>query len=114
MHEPLSLPATPRPFSALIDDRLIGTGECDTIGRSDPAHERPVSLYPKATLADATEAVRAARRAADAGVWRSLSTRPCTPRDPAACAGTLAEKRGAGRAPARRCGGWRTAGSGSD
>ncbi|SFZ80712.1 Acyl-CoA reductase [Devosia enhydra] len=69
----LALPETPRGFSALIDGRFIAASEREAITRENPAHRRPVSLYPKATREDAQAALTAARRAADQRVWSSLS-----------------------------------------
>ena len=69
----LALPETPRGFSALIDGRFIAAREREAITRENPAHRRPVSLYPKATREDAQAALTAARRAADQRVWSSLS-----------------------------------------
>lgn len=71
--QPLTLPTTPRPFSALIGGTFIAAGERETITRENPAHRRPVSLYPKATPADLRAALTAARRAADARTWSGLS-----------------------------------------
>ncbi|KAA0970164.1 aldehyde dehydrogenase family protein [Aureimonas fodinaquatilis] len=69
----LTLPATPRPFSLLIDGKLIPVSEREPIVRENPAHCKPVSLYPRATVADAHAAIDAARRAADSRVWRDMS-----------------------------------------
>lgn len=68
----LTLPDRPREFSALIDGRLIPARDRDTIGRDNPAHLTPVSLYPKATAQDLADALSAARRSLDAGVWAGL------------------------------------------
>ncbi|MEO8136523.1 MAG: aldehyde dehydrogenase family protein, partial [Betaproteobacteria bacterium] len=44
-----------------------------SIVRKSPAHDVAVSRYPVATPADVDEAIAAARKAADAGTWSSLS-----------------------------------------
>jgi acyl-CoA reductase-like NAD-dependent aldehyde dehydrogenase len=70
----LRLPQHPRRYSALIDGRLIDATARETIGRDNPAHNHPVSLYPRATAQDLRQALAAARRASDAGVWSGLSS----------------------------------------
>jgi betaine-aldehyde dehydrogenase len=69
----LKLPEKPREYSALIGGRFIRAFERETIGRDNPAHNRPVSLYPKATDADLRDALSAARRSFDTRVWSGLS-----------------------------------------
>lgn len=70
----LKLPAQPREYSALIDGRLIPARDREMIGRDNPAHLTPVSLYPKATAQDLADALSAARRSFDAGVWARLAS----------------------------------------
>jgi acyl-CoA reductase-like NAD-dependent aldehyde dehydrogenase len=69
----LKLPERPREYFALIDGRFIPAGERETISRDNPAHNHPVSLYPKATPNDLRQALSAARRSFDARVWSGLS-----------------------------------------
>lgn len=69
----LKLPERPREYSALIDGRFIPASERETIPRDNPAHNRPVSLYPKATQEDLRQALAAARRSFEARVWSGLS-----------------------------------------
>jgi acyl-CoA reductase-like NAD-dependent aldehyde dehydrogenase len=70
----LKLPERPREYAALIDGRFIKASERETIGRDNPAHNHPVSLYPKATREDLRAALSAARRSFDQRVWSGLSS----------------------------------------
>jgi acyl-CoA reductase-like NAD-dependent aldehyde dehydrogenase len=70
----LQLPQQPREYSALIDGRLIPARDREMIGRDNPAHNLPVSLYPKATAQDLRDALTAARRSFDSGIWSGLSS----------------------------------------
>jgi acyl-CoA reductase-like NAD-dependent aldehyde dehydrogenase len=51
----------------------VPASDREVIERENPAHLTPVSRYPKATAADARDALRAARAAADSRIWSSLS-----------------------------------------
>lgn len=66
-------PTKPRDFSGLIGGKLIGAGEREALFRDSPAHGVPVSRYPLATAADVSQAIDAARHAADTGRWSALS-----------------------------------------
>lgn len=70
----LHLPANPREYAALIDGRFIPARDREMIRRDNPAHNTPVSLYPKATPQDLQEALSAARRSFDDGVWSGMSS----------------------------------------
>ncbi|MGR3822534.1 MAG: aldehyde dehydrogenase family protein [Salipiger marinus] len=70
---PLKLPQAPREYAALIDGAFIPASDRETIARDNPAHNHPVSLYPKATQEDLRRALSAARRSFDAGVWAGRS-----------------------------------------
>src|SRR5918993_3543532 len=69
----LTLPASPREFSALIGGKLILASEREAIERENPAHRTVVSRYPKATRQVAEAAIEAAYAAHASGVWRNLS-----------------------------------------
>lgn len=73
MTQPLHLPAEPRAFAALIDGRFIPARERESFGRDNPAHNVPVSVYPRATADDLQTALVAARRSFEAGVWSGLA-----------------------------------------
>lgn len=70
----LQLPTAPREYAALIDGRFIPARDREMISRDNPAHNHTVSLYPKATAADLQEALSAARRSFDDGVWSGMSS----------------------------------------
>lgn len=70
----LHLPTQPREYAALIDGRFIPARDRDMIGRDNPAHNHPVSLYPKATTEDLRDALSAARRTVDNRVWSGMSS----------------------------------------
>ncbi len=71
--QPLALPTEPRAFAALIDGAFIPAGDRAPIVRENPAHLKPVSVYPTATAEDLSAGIAAARRAADNRVWAGLS-----------------------------------------
>jgi betaine-aldehyde dehydrogenase len=68
-----SLPEMPRRFDLLIDGAWRPARKGDTLTRSSPAHDLPVSTVPLADADDAGDAILAARRAFDAGPWPRLS-----------------------------------------
>ncbi|SDX05612.1 aldehyde dehydrogenase family protein [Roseicitreum antarcticum] len=70
----LQLPEKPREYAALIDGRFIPARDRELIGRDNPAHNHPVSLYPKATPEDLRDALSAARRTVDNRVWSGMSS----------------------------------------
>ncbi len=70
---PVSLPSTPENFSAVIGGRLVAPSEREELVRDNPAHELPVSRYPRATAEDVRLAAEAARAAADRRVWSGMS-----------------------------------------
>ena len=70
---PVSLPSAPENFPAVIGGRLVAPSEREELIRDNPAHEVPVSRYPRATAEDVVAAVGAARAAADRHVWSGMS-----------------------------------------
>lgn len=66
------IPRQPRDFSFLLGDTFVTPSQREEIVRSSPAYDVPVSRYPRATADDVARGIKAARNAADTGVWRSM------------------------------------------
>ncbi len=70
---PVKLPKTPESFFAVIGGKLVAASEREAITRDNPAHDVPVSRYPRATIDDVNAAIAAARAAADSSIWSGKS-----------------------------------------
>jgi len=68
-----SMPLEPYRHQMLIDGRLRGSADGTLLEKVSPAHRRPVARYPRATEADVTDAVSAAKRSFREGNWSRLS-----------------------------------------
>lgn len=68
-----ALAAVPRRHRLLVDGGWRDAADGRTLSRSSPAHGVVVSTYARAGVADADQAVEAARRAFDAGPWPHLT-----------------------------------------
>ena len=68
----IGLPAEPRRYRNFIDGTWSDAADGATVTRMSPAHDVPVGIYPRGTVADADRAVAAARRAFDDGRWSDL------------------------------------------
>lgn len=66
------LPEKPMQFAALIGGTFVKPSEREIITRENPAHGAVVSHYPHSTPEDVKQAVAAARKAADSGVWSRM------------------------------------------
>ena len=57
----------------LVAGNFIPASARETIVRHSPAYDLPVSRYPRSNAGDLAAAIDAARKAADSGVWTSMS-----------------------------------------
>lgn len=65
----IGLPAEPRRYKNFIDGAWSDAADGASVTRLSSAHDVPVGIYPRGTVADADRAVAAARRAFDDGRW---------------------------------------------
>jgi betaine-aldehyde dehydrogenase len=67
-----SLPDKPMNFRSVIGGKVIGPGEREVITRENPATLTVVSRYPHSTVEDVANAVAAARKTFESGVWSRM------------------------------------------
>ena len=68
-----SLPEKAREFQMFINGQWTCGRSSERYIRNSPAHNLPVSSWPAGTAEDADDAIRAARKAFDSGVWSRIS-----------------------------------------
>lgn len=72
MSKSLTLPAKPRQFGHFINGSIVPVGNRDTLIRTSPAHDRPVTIMPVCTPTDLDAAVMSARVAFEDRRWSGL------------------------------------------